>query len=123
MLPITDESVGLIILITSCLTSKYLTFLLPHKWISLEVINILTTRRNTSPPDHKKYGVNTGRTNCGTPTLHPPEGNRRTHIRISKDHTMTTQRKRYERFLIQRWWMTRTPQYHHDQCIVLRGRN
>jgi hypothetical protein len=34
MLTITDESVGLIILITSCLTSDYLTFLLSPKWIS-----------------------------------------------------------------------------------------
>jgi hypothetical protein len=37
LLPITDESVGLIIiLITSCLTSTYITFLLSSKWISLK---------------------------------------------------------------------------------------
>jgi hypothetical protein len=35
MLPITDESVELIILITSFLTSNYITFLLSPKWISL----------------------------------------------------------------------------------------
>jgi hypothetical protein len=35
MLPITHDSVGFIILITSCLTSNYLTFLLSSKWISL----------------------------------------------------------------------------------------
>jgi hypothetical protein len=98
MLPITDESVELVILITLCLTSNYLTFLLSPKWISLEVINILTTRRNTSPPNHNKYGVNAGRTNYGIPALQPPEGNLRTHIRRSKDHTSTTQRKRYECF-------------------------
>jgi hypothetical protein len=87
MLPITNESVGLIILITSCLTINYLTFLLSSKWISSEVINILTKRRNTSPPNHNKYGVNTGQTNCGIPALHPPEGNMRTHVQRSKDHT------------------------------------
>jgi hypothetical protein len=85
MLPITDESVGPILLITSCLTSNNLTFLLSSKWISLEVINILTTMRNTSPPNHTKYGVNAGRTNCGIPALHLPGGNRRTHIQRSKD--------------------------------------
>jgi hypothetical protein len=37
MLPITDDSVGLIILITSCLTSNYPTFLLSPKWISLRL--------------------------------------------------------------------------------------
>jgi hypothetical protein len=35
MLPITNEAIGLIILITSCLTSKYITSLLCTKWISL----------------------------------------------------------------------------------------
>jgi hypothetical protein len=106
MLPITDESVG---------TSKYLTFVLSPKWISLEVINIKKTRRNNSAPNHNKYGINTGLTNYGIPALHPPEGNRRTHIRRSKDHTLTTQRKRYECFFLQRQRMVRTPRYHHDQ--------
>jgi hypothetical protein len=123
MLPITDDLVGLIILITSCLTSNYLTFLLSSKCISLEVINIPTTRRNTSPPNHNKYGVKTGQTNCGIPALHPPEGNTRTHIRKSKDHTLTTQRKRYDRFFLRRRRMTRTPRYHHVQRGVLRGHN
>jgi hypothetical protein len=48
MLPITDELLGLIILITSCLTINYLTFLLSPKLISLDVINIPTTRRNNA---------------------------------------------------------------------------
>jgi hypothetical protein len=55
--------------------------------------------------------------------LHPPEVNRRTHIRRSKDHMLTTQRKRYERFFIRRRWATRSPWSHHDQHGVLRGRN
>jgi hypothetical protein len=105
MLPITDESVGLIILITSCLTRNYLTFLFSSKWISLEVITIKTTRRNNNPPNHNKYGVKTGQTNFGIPALHPPEGSRRTHIQRSKDHTSATQRKRYARFFLEgsRW--------------------
>jgi hypothetical protein len=123
MLPMTYESVGLIIVTTSYLSSNDLTFLLSPEWISLEVINILTTRRNTSPPSHNKYGVNTRKTNFGIPALHPPEGNRITHIRRSKEHTSTTQRKRYERFFLRRQRTTRTPWYHHDQRRVLRGRN
>jgi hypothetical protein len=123
MLPITGESVGLIILITSCLTSNYLTFLFSSKWISLNIITILTTSCNTSPPNHNKYGVNTGRTNCGIPALHPPGGSRRTHIQRSKYNMPTTQRKHYERFFLRRRRMKRTPWYHHDQCGVLRGRN
>jgi hypothetical protein len=125
MLSRTDESVALIILITSCLTSNYRIFILSSKWISSEVINILTTRRNTSPPNHNKYCVSTGQTNCGVPALHPPEGNRRTHIRRSKYHTSTTQCKRYERFFLQRrrTTLTRTPRYHHDKRGELRGCN
>jgi hypothetical protein len=73
MLPITNESIILITLITSCLTSNYLTFLLSSKWISLEVINILTARRNTSRPKYNKYGVNTGRTNRGIPHSNLPK--------------------------------------------------
>jgi hypothetical protein len=37
MLPIRNESIGLIILITSYLTSNYLTFLLSSKWIPLSL--------------------------------------------------------------------------------------
>jgi hypothetical protein len=123
ILLLTNDSVGLLILITLCLTSNYLTFLLSPKWISLELINILTTRRNTSPPNHNKYGVNTGLTSFGIPPLHPPEGNRRTHVRRSKHHTSNTQCQRYERLFLRRRWMKRSPRYHHDQRGVLRGRN
>jgi hypothetical protein len=47
----THRSIGLITLITSCLTSNYPIYLLYAKWISLEVINTLTARRNTTPPN------------------------------------------------------------------------
>jgi hypothetical protein len=65
MLPIPNKSIGLLILITSCLTGNHSTYLLSNKWISSEVIYTLTARRNNSHPNYKKYGVNTGRTNCG----------------------------------------------------------
>jgi hypothetical protein len=67
MLPIANESIRLIILINSCLTSNYLTFILSSKWKSLGEINILTARRNISPTNYNKYGVNTGRTIAGFP--------------------------------------------------------
>jgi hypothetical protein len=123
MLPITNESIGLIILITSCLTSNYLTSIIYAKWISLEVINMLTARRNTSPPNYNNYGVNTGRTNRGISALQPPKVNRRAYFRRSKDHSYTSQLKRYERFFLRRRRTTRSPWSHHDQRGVLRGRN
>jgi hypothetical protein len=52
MLPITNESIRPIIIITSCLASSYLTLLLSSKLISLEVISILTARRKSSPPNY-----------------------------------------------------------------------
>jgi hypothetical protein len=41
MLPITNESIGLFILITSCLTINHITSILSTKWISLPVTNFL----------------------------------------------------------------------------------
>jgi hypothetical protein len=123
MLPITNESIGHIILITSCLTSNYLTSLLSTKWISLEVINTLTARRNTLPPNYNKYGVNARLTNRGIVALHLTEGNRRTRVRGYKEHMSTTQLKRHERFFLRRRRTTNSPQYNHEQRGVLRGRN
>jgi hypothetical protein len=79
MFPITYESKGLVIFITSCLTSNYLTSLLYAKLLSLEVIHTITAMRNTSHHIYNYDGVYTGRTNRGIPALLPPKGNRRAY--------------------------------------------
>jgi hypothetical protein len=59
MLPITHEPIGLIILITSWLTSNIFPLPLYDKWASLEIINTPTARHNISPPNSNYDGAYT----------------------------------------------------------------
>jgi hypothetical protein len=81
---------GIIILITSWLRSKLYPLPLYDKWTSLEVINIPTARRHTSPHNSNHDGIYVRRTHHGFPAQQPPEGNQQTNFRRSKDDPALT---------------------------------